>query len=80
VAREERAQAPSCLPQRAGVNCVVGVWNVPLPLPQRVCIDVPRTLVRMGSLFEIVRLDGTREGLSDADLEKFSKSFPAERV
>ena len=31
-------------------------------------------------LSEIVRLDGTREGLSDADLEKFIESFPAERV
>jgi hypothetical protein len=39
-----------------------------------------RTLGADGSQFEIVRLDGTREGLSDADLEKFIDSFPAERV
>jgi hypothetical protein len=33
-----------------------------------------------GSLFEIVRLDGSREGLSDADLEKFIGSSPADGV
>jgi hypothetical protein len=37
-----------------------------------------RTLSVDGSLFEIVRLDGTRHGLSDADFEGFIASFPIE--
>ena len=39
-----------------------------------------RTLSADGALSEIVRLDGTREGLSDADLERFIGSFPMETV
>ncbi len=39
-----------------------------------------RTLSADGSLFEIVRLDGTRHGLPDADFEGFIASFPVERV
>jgi hypothetical protein len=39
-----------------------------------------RTLSVDGSLFEIVRLDGTRAGWSDADLERFIESFPVERA
>jgi hypothetical protein len=39
-----------------------------------------RTLSADGSLSEIVMLDGTREGLSDADFERFIESFPVERV
>jgi len=38
-----------------------------------------RTLSADGSLFEIVRLDGTREGLSDTDFEGFIASFPIQR-
>src|ERR1700678_753738 len=38
-----------------------------------------RTLSAEGSLFEIVRLDGTRAGLSDADFEKLTESFTVER-
>jgi hypothetical protein len=41
---------------------------------------VPAALSADGSLFEIVRLDGTREGLCDADFERFIESFPVERV
>jgi hypothetical protein len=32
-----------------------------------------------GRLFEVVSLNGTDEGLSDEDLEKFIQSFPVER-
>jgi hypothetical protein len=39
-----------------------------------------RTLGANGALMEIVRLDGNREGLSDADFEKFIESCPIERV
>jgi hypothetical protein len=39
-----------------------------------------RTLSADGSLIEILRLDGTREGLSDVDLERFIGSFPIESV
>jgi hypothetical protein len=39
-----------------------------------------RTLGTDGSICEIVRLDGTREGLPDADFEKFIESFPIEPV
>jgi hypothetical protein len=38
------------------------------------------TLSAEGSLFEIVRLDGTKDSLSDTDLERFVESFPLERV
>jgi len=38
-----------------------------------------RTLSANGSLFEIVRLDGTRDSLSDADFERFIASSPIER-
>jgi hypothetical protein len=31
-------------------------------------------------LFEIVRLEGTRAGLSERDFERFIESFPVERV
>ena len=37
-----------------------------------------RTLGADGSLFEIVRLDGSRDGLSDADFERFIESFPVD--
>jgi hypothetical protein len=39
-----------------------------------------RTLSADGTLFEIVRLDGTREGLSDADLKRFIERFPIETI
>jgi hypothetical protein len=39
-----------------------------------------RTLSVDGALCEMVRLDGSREGLSDADFEKFVESFPIETV
>jgi hypothetical protein len=39
-----------------------------------------RTLSSDGTLSEIVRLDGSREGLYDADFEKFIESFPIETV
>ena len=38
-----------------------------------------RMLNADGSLTEVVRLDGIRGALSDADLEKFVQSFPVER-
>ena len=38
-----------------------------------------RKLGADGSLCEIVRLDGMRAGLSDADFEGFIASFPIER-
>ena len=38
-----------------------------------------RTLTASGSLTEVVELDGTREGLTDEQLEKFINSFPVER-
>jgi|HubBroStandDraft_6_1064221.scaffolds.fasta_scaffold5725320_1 hypothetical protein len=38
---------------------------------------IPPLAVR-GALMEIVRLDGMRDGLSDADFEKFIESFPIE--
>jgi len=39
-----------------------------------------RTLTASGSLTEVVRLDGMRDALSDADLEKFVQSFPVEKI
>jgi hypothetical protein len=39
-----------------------------------------RTLSADGALSEIVRLDGTRAGFSDADFEKFIEGFPIETV
>jgi hypothetical protein len=44
--------------------------------------DIPcrRMLGADGSLSEIVRLDGTRAGLSDTDFERFIESFPIKRA
>ena len=39
-----------------------------------------RTLTASGSLTEVVRLDGIRGALTDAELEKFVHSFPIERI
>jgi hypothetical protein len=39
-----------------------------------------RTLTASGSVTEVVRLDGIRGGLTDAELEKFVQSFPVERI
>ena len=39
-----------------------------------------RTLTASGSVTEVVRLDGIRSGLTDAELEKFVQSFPVERI
>jgi len=33
-----------------------------------------------GSLTEVVRLDGTRGGLTDEELEEFVESFPVETI
>lgn len=37
-------------------------------------------LIAGGALCEMARLDGARNGLSDADFEKFVESFPIEPV
>ena len=39
-----------------------------------------RTLNADGYLSEIVRLDGTRDGLPDADLENFIERFPIQTI
>ena len=39
-----------------------------------------RMLNADGSLTEVVRLDGIRGRLTDAELEKFAQSFPIERI
>lgn len=39
-----------------------------------------RTLGRDGALFEMVRLDGSRNDLSDAQLEKVIESLPIEKL
>lgn len=39
-----------------------------------------RTLSTDGALFEMVRLDGSRSGLTDAEFETFVGSFPIESV
>ena len=39
-----------------------------------------RTLSADGALFEMVRLDGSRSGLTNEEMEKFVESFPVERV
>ena len=39
-----------------------------------------RTLTASGSLTEVVELDGTREGLTDEQLEQFINSFPVESI
>jgi hypothetical protein len=39
-----------------------------------------RMLGRNGQLIEVVELDGSREGLTDEDLDRFITSFPVESV
>ena len=39
-----------------------------------------RMLTADGSLTEVVRLDGTRGGLTDEELEEFVESFPVETI
>ena len=39
-----------------------------------------RTLSADGFLTEIVRLDGTRGGLTDEEMETFVETFPIERI
>jgi len=39
-----------------------------------------RMLNADGSLTEVVRLDGIRSGLTNAELDKFIQSFPVERI
>jgi len=39
-----------------------------------------RTLSANGVLTEIVRLDGTRGGMTDEEMEKFVESFPVEMI
>jgi hypothetical protein len=39
-----------------------------------------RTLTAGGYLTEVVRLDGMRDGLSDADRERFIESFPIRTI
>lgn len=39
-----------------------------------------RTLCANGSLVEVVRLNGSVDGLTDEDLDKFVESFPIEPV
>jgi hypothetical protein len=48
----------------------------PLSLENSSCT---RTLSVGGFLTEVVRLDGTRAGLSDDELECFTESFPIQR-
>ena len=62
---------------RQRCRLIVGNLGRRLSLETSTC---RRTLGTDGSLTEIVRLDGTREGLSDADFEKFIESFPIERT
>ena len=39
-----------------------------------------RTLTASGALTEVVRLNGRREGLTDAELDAFVATFPVERI
>jgi len=48
----------------------------PLYLSKATC---SRTIMPDGRLMELVDLHGTREGLSEEDLENFIQSFPVER-
>lgn len=49
----------------------------------RVSSELPtclRTLTASGCLSEIVHLNGSRDRLSEEDLEQFIQSFPVERI
>ena len=54
---------------------VVSLVSQPANLANSSC---RRTRSADGALLEIVRLDGSRKSLSDADLEAFIQSFPVE--
>ena len=55
---------------------VVSHAGEPLDLAKATCT---RTIMPNGQLMEIVNLNGTDDGLSKEDLEKFIQSFPIER-
>jgi hypothetical protein len=55
---------------------VVSEVGEPLDLAKATCT---RTICPSGRLFEVVSLNGTVEGLSNEDLERFIQSFPVER-
>lgn len=66
----ERAYAPTRLQP---FRVVVSACGRPLNLETSTCT---RTCHPNGSLIEVVHLDGTDEGLSHEDLERFIARFP----
>jgi hypothetical protein len=76
---EDRFGAPPDFARnpRARLRLVVSRMDRALSLETCNC---RRMLNADGSLSEVVRLDGIRGSLSDADLEKFVQSFPVERI
>jgi hypothetical protein len=56
---------------------VVSALARPLNLAGSIC---RRMLCANGSITELVHLDGTRNGLSDEELEQFIEGFPIEPV
>ena len=80
IARLEHRFAPQpdfARNPRARLRIVVSRMDRALSLETSRC---RRMLNADGSLSEVVRLDGIRGALSDADLEKFVQSFPVERT
>ena len=82
IARLENRLAPKVQPDfvchpRHRLRLVVSGLDRALRLETSTCT---RTLTASGCLTEVVKLDGSREGLTDEDLEKFFKSFPVETI
>ena len=72
LAKLERVITPESKENfRVVTGCVVGTPN----LSTSTCA---RTRRADGSLFELVHLDGGREGLTDEDLERWISGFPIE--
>jgi hypothetical protein len=72
LSRLEREQTQI---SREPFRVVVSRAGEPFDLAKATCT---RTIMQNGQLMELVNLNGSRESLSDDDLERFIQSFPIE--
>ena len=74
-ARLQKLERQQSKVSREPFRVIVSRAGEPLDLAKATCT---RTLWPNGQLMEVVNLNGSRDGLTDEDLERFIQSFPIE--